>query len=160
VIEGSQIALQHRQLVHNAWDLPKTATLDPFYQLYPQWQHTPPVTGRFHWKWYFAFQHMADVRLDDQVRQRELTLRQRDERTAFLGYFLPSVWAQHQLEAVAESNVNHLLQHRQQITAFHRQLRHYLYPFLFEDMPFKASDFGNLPKFNHATSSRQCNLDC
>jgi ABC-2 type transport system permease protein len=150
VQDGSQIALQHRQLVHSAWDLPKTDTLDPFYKLYPQWQHTPPVTGRFHWKWYYAFQHMADVNLAEQVKIREKNLGLRDEATANLSFFLPNLWAQRQLENVAKSNINHLLDHRKAIEAFHTQLRHTLYPYLFEDKPMSAEAFQALPKFNAA----------
>lgn len=148
VQDGSQIALQHRQLVHNAWDLPKNATLDPFYKLYPEWQHTPPVTGRFHWKWYYAFQHMADVYLSNQVKQREQSLHQRDIVTARLSQFLPSLWVQRTLEETAESNIQHLLTHRKQIEAYHTQLRHSLYPYLFEDNPMSTKDFQALPKFN------------
>jgi len=147
VQEGSQIALQNRQLVHNAWDVPKTDTLTPFYTLYPEWQHTPPVTGRFHWKWYYAFQHMADVNLAAQVEQRENSLRMRDHATAKLGYLMPSVWAQRQLEEVGQSNVSHLLAHRQQITAFHTRLRHSLYPYLFEDKTMSPKAFAGLPTF-------------
>ena len=147
VQEGSQIALQHRQLVHNAWDLPKTDTLNPFYTLYPEWQHTPPVTGRFHWKWYFAFQHMADVNLSEQVEQREHALLKRDQATANLSYLMPSLWAQRQLEEIANSNVHHLLSHRQQITDYHTQLRHSLYPYLFEDKPMTPEAFTHLPTF-------------
>lgn len=148
VLEGSQIALQHRQLVHNAWDLPKTVSLDPFYQLYPQWQHTPPVTGRFHWKWYYAFQHMADVKLAPLVKQREDSLRQRDQATANLSYLLPSLWVQRQLEEVAHSNITHLLQHRSRITQFHTALRHALYPYLFEEKAITPDNIKQLPKFD------------
>jgi ABC-2 type transport system permease protein len=148
VQEGSQIALQHRQLVHNAWDLPKTDTLTPFYALYPAWQHTPPVTGRFHWKWYFAFQHMADVNLAEQIEERTRALIERDQATAQLGYVLPSLWAQRQLEAVGESNVTHLLAHRKKITDFHTQLRHDVYPYLFEEKAMTPESFARLPTFN------------
>lgn len=146
--EGSQIALQHRQLVHGAWDLPKEATLDPFYKLYPQWQHTPPVTGRFHWKWYYAFQHMADINLAKQVQQREQSLRARDQATKKLSDVLPSLWAQRQLEALAQSDIAHLLNYRQRITELHTQLRHTLYPYIFEESNMLLEDFADLPTFS------------
>ncbi len=152
--DGSQIALQHRQLVHNAWDLPKADTLDPFYQLYPQWQHTPPVTGRFHWKWYYAFQHMADVYLSKQVKLRENSLRKRDEVTRKLSFLLPSLWAQRQLEDVAQSNVTHLLSHRALIHDFHTNLRHTLYPYLFEDKAITPEAFAQMPDFNVFSQSK------
>lgn len=148
VQEGSQIALQHRQLVHGAWDLPKEATLDPFYKLYPQWKHTPPVTGRFHWKWYYAFQHMADVNLAKQVNEREQSLRKRDEATKDISYVLPSLWVQRTLEETAESNIQHLLVHRKHIEDYHTKLRHKLYPYLFEDKPMTPDSFEQIPFFS------------
>ncbi|MFD1121490.1 DUF3526 domain-containing protein [Methylophilus flavus] len=147
VEDGSQIALQHRQAVHSAWDLPKTDTLTPFYALYPQWQKSAPVTDRFHWKWYYAFQHMADVKLAKQVETREKALMQRDQATGLLGYFLPAVWVQRSLEDIAHSNVSDLLAHRQRITAFHTQLRHDAYPYLFEEKPFTLESFSQMPTF-------------
>lgn len=145
--DGSQIALQHRQLVHGAWDLPKEDTLTPFYALYPQWKDSQPVTERFHWKWYYAFQHMADVKLEPQVSAREQALNQRDQATAMLTRFLPTIWVQRSLEEIAHSSVPHLLTYRQRITAFHTQLRHYMYPYLFEDKPFTAAAYTHLPAF-------------
>ncbi|WP_029149107.1 DUF3526 domain-containing protein [Methylophilus sp. 5] len=150
--DGSQIALQHRQLVHGAWDLPKANTLDPFYALYPQWQHSAPVTGRFHWKWYYAFQHMADVQLQAQVAAREHILKQRDQATQQLGLLLPSVWVQRSLENVAQSNVTHLLAHRQRIADFHTQLRHAIYPALFNEQPLSVEAFEQLPVFGTQAS--------
>lgn len=148
VQDGSHIAMQHRQLVHNAWDLPKTDTLTPFYKLYPQWQHTPAVNSRFHWKWYFAFQHMADVKVANLVIERETRLRQRDQVTRWLSYVLPSVWAQRELEEIAHTNVQHLLQHRKRVVDFHTALRHTLYPYLFEERPFTPEDIKTLPSFD------------
>lgn len=150
VQDGSQIALQHRQAVHGAWDLPKTDTLTPFYALYPQWQDTTPITGHFHWKWYYAFQHMADVKLAPQVAAREQALMQRDQSSSMLSYFLPAVWVQRSLENIAYSNVSDLLAHRQRITAFHTQLRHDAYPYLFKEKQFTTESFGNMPVFENA----------
>lgn len=145
--DGSQLAMQHRQLVHGAWDLPKDETLQPFYALYPQWKDTPPVTGRFHWKWYYAFQHMGDVHLQGQVAARTRALELRAEATAKMGWWLPTVWAQSQLEAVACSDVRHLLVHRQQIEKFHTRLREAIYPFLFEERALNRKDLESMPVF-------------
>lgn len=147
VQDGSQIALQHRQLVHGAWDLPKEDTLTPFYALYPQWKDTPPVTERFHWKWYYAFQHMADVKLAPQITTREQALIQRDQATGMLARFLPTVWVQRNMEDIADSNVPHLLAYRQQVSGFHTRLRHYIYPYLFEEKPFTEDAYAYLPEF-------------
>lgn len=145
--DGSQLAMQHRQLVHGAWDLPKDDTLQPFYALYPQWKDTSPVTGRFHWKWYYAFQHMGDAHLQAQVAARTRALQLRAEATAKMGWWLPTVWAQSQLEAVACSDVRHLLVHRQQIAQFHTHLREAIYPFLFEERALNRKDLESMPVF-------------
>lgn len=147
VQEGSQIALKHRQLVHNAWDQPKNDTMAPFYNIYPQWQHTAPVIERFHWKWYFAFQHMADVKLDRLVKAREAALMQRDKVTGLLSLGMPSLWVQRELEGIAQSNLTHLLRHRSQIFDFHTSLRHTLYPYIFEERFITETDFQRLPIF-------------
>lgn len=148
VQEGSQLALHHRELVHGAWDLPKAVTLDPFYQLYPQWKDTPPVIGRFHWKWYYAFQHMADVRLADQVEQREDALLQRNTAVEKFSWVLPTLYVQRALESIAGSDVAHLVAHRRRITEYHTELRHYFYPYFFEEQRFGAADFANMPAFS------------
>ncbi|MEZ0288116.1 MAG: DUF3526 domain-containing protein, partial [Methylophilus sp.] len=109
------------------------------------------VTDRFHWKWYYAFQHMADVKLAPQVMAREQALRQRDQASGLLGYFLPAVWVQRSLEDIAHSNVSDLLAHRQRITALHTQLRHDAYPYLFEEKPFTTESFSQLPVFEDAS---------
>lgn len=145
--DGAQIALQHRQWVHGAWDLPKEEIMTPFYALYPEWKDSPPVKERFHWKWYFAFQHMADVKLQPQVAARENTLIQRQQATQMIAILLPSVWVQNKLEVIAQSNVSDLLTHRQRISEFHTQLRHYMYPHLFEDKPFTTEAYTRLPTF-------------
>ncbi|HSH86106.1 MAG TPA: DUF3526 domain-containing protein [Methylophilus sp.] len=145
--DGSQIALQHRQLVHGAWDLPKEESLTPFYTRYPQWKDSPPVTERFHWKWYFAFQHMADVKLEPQVSARAQALKQRDQAASLLATLLPTAWVQRSLENIAQSNVPDLLAQRQRIAAFHTQLRHYIYPYLFEEKPFTIDAYTHFPAF-------------
>lgn len=151
--DGSQIALQHRQLVHGAWDLPKADTMTPFYALYPQWKDTAPVTDDFHWKWYFSFQHMADVNLESQVKKREQVLIKRDHATQQLGLVIPSIWVQRSLENVAQSNVATLLESRHHITDFHTRLRHTIYLALFNDKPINLDGFKQLPRFGANTIS-------
>lgn len=150
--DGSQMAMQHRQAVHNAWDLPKEDTLTPFYTLYPKWKNSPPVTERFHWKWYFAFQHMADVQLQPQVSARETALIQRDQATQRIAVFLPTLWVQRNLEQIARSDLKDLLTHRRHISQFHTQLRHAIYPYLFEDRALSIEAYKQLPAFEEAVN--------
>jgi ABC-2 type transport system permease protein len=57
---GSELALAQRREVHQAWDRPKGDTMEKFFRTYPDWRGTAPVTGRFHWKWYFAMHQAGD----------------------------------------------------------------------------------------------------
>ena len=148
VTEGSEIAIQHRNKVHSAWDTPKETTMQAFYKLYPEWQNTPPITGRFHWKWYYAFQHLADVSVQPEVTKREWAILERDRQVKRLSFFLPSVWVQNQLESIAQSDITHLLEHRKNIETFHGKLRNYFYPFLFNEQPFSAHDFNKIPQLH------------
>lgn len=91
---------------------------------------------------------MADIKLGPQIKERESQLLKRNQATNDLSYLLPSLWVQRRLEERAKSNIKHLLQHRKQIEAFHTQLRHTLYPYLFEDKPMTPSAFDQLPHFD------------
>ena len=147
VIAGAEIALANRQKTHDAWDLPKQTTFDAFFREYPEWKDTPAVTGRFHYKWYFAFQHVADLSVREAVQHREQALLQRDANSRALGIVLPSVAMQYWLDDLAQNNLENLLNYRQKINQFHSQLREYFYPYLFNETPFNAADFQAMPKF-------------
>jgi ABC-2 type transport system permease protein len=147
VIAAAEIALDTRQKTHVAWDLPKPATFDVFFKAYPEWKDTPPVTTRFHYKWYYAFQHVADMSVREAVHQREQALLQRDAKSRALGNALPSVAMQYWLDDLAQNNLKNLFEYRNKITHFHTRLREYFYPYLFNELPFNASDFQNMPNF-------------
>ncbi|MDP3088374.1 MAG: DUF3526 domain-containing protein [Methylotenera sp.] len=147
LLEGSEIAIQHRKKVHSAWDKPKETTMQEFYKIYPQWKSSPAITGRFHWKWYYAFQHLADVSVQLHVAKREEVLIKRNLLVERLSIFLPNVWVQSKLESISQSNVTHLLEHRRKIVTYHEQLRNYFYPYLFNEQPFSQQVFKAIPHF-------------
>lgn len=154
VIAGAEIALKNRQKTHDAWDLPKQTTFDTFFKEYPQWKDTPAVTERFHYKWYYAFQHVADVSVREAVKQREQALIKRDAYGRALGVVLPSVAMQYWLDDLSHNNLENLLNYRQQVTQFHRQLREYFYPYFFNETPFNAADFKAMPTFQPISQPR------
>lgn len=144
--QGADIALAHRKYVNDAWDLPKAATFDAFFRWHPEWRDTPPVTGRFHWKWYYAFHHVADRKVDDRVRALETAMRDRDRFAAAIGLALPSVAMQNVLDGLADNGNARLIAHRTAVRDFHDRLRLYFYPFVFEERRFAASDFAAMPQ--------------
>lgn len=151
--QAGEIALSHRKAVNDAWDLPKSATFEQFFRWHPEWRDTPPVLTRFHWKWYYAFHHVADRRVADAVAEAEAAMRRRDAHAAAAGIALPPVAMQRLLDDVADNGAESLLAHRAAVRAFHDRLRAYFYPYVFEERPFGPRDFAAMPRPVEARSA-------
>ncbi len=151
--QGSEITLAHRKALNDAWDLPKSATFEAFFLAHPEWRNTPPVTARFHWKWYYAFQHVADLRAEPAVAISHAAMQARSRLADRVGLVLPSLAMQTLLDGLADNGTQRLLAQRAATSAFHERLRRYFYPFVFEERPFTAADFHGMPT-PQAVSSR------
>ena len=90
-VPGSTIALAHRDAVNSAWDKPKDHTFEAFFAHHPEWRGTPPVIGRFHWKWYYAFHRVADRRVEPLLAEAASAKRARQHARDALGVLLPTV---------------------------------------------------------------------
>ncbi len=150
VPQGKQIALAHRQSVASAWDIPKHDSFKVFFGAHPEWQNTAPVLVRFHWKWYFAFHHAADMQLAKTVEDFEQRVRERQRAADALAFLSPSIALQAALEIIADSRIERVLAKRKAILEFHTQLRRYFYPYIFEERLMTQVDFLKAPKFNVA----------
>ena len=150
--QGSSIALAHRKYLNDAWDMPKETTFAAFFRAHPEWRSTPPVTGRFHWKWYYAFQHVADLQVEPMVAASAEAMRDRDRLADVIGLALPPVAMQNLIDGFAGNGVDLLIAQRGATRAFHDRLRIYFYPFVFEEQPFTAADFVAMPKPQAAPS--------
>lgn len=153
VSKGVELALAQRQVVHQGWDLPKPATFARFFRTHPEWQGTPPVSGRFHWKWYFAMHQVGDEAVADQVAQYRASLGKREEWTGRAGAVLAPVAVQVLLHRVAGTDLQGQLAYQERISKFHTRLRKFFYPYLFEERPFGPRDFACMPAFQ-ATETR------
>lgn len=146
------LMLAQREEVHAGWDRPKPETFERFFEDHPEWQDTPPVETRFHWKWYYALQHAGDmaVREASEDYQRQLGLRETSTRQLALA--LPTVAAQAALHRLAESDLDAHLAFLEEVRALHRALRIHLYPFVFEERPWTTADEAQVPQFEEAVS--------
>ncbi len=151
--QGSEITLAHRKALNDAWDLPKPATFAAFFRAHPEWRDTPPVTGRFHWKWYYAFQHVADLRAEPAVAASHAAMQARNRLADRIGLALPPIAIQTLLDGLADNGTQQLLAQRAGTRAFHERLRRYFYPFVFEERPFTAADFQAMPTPQSASSN-------
>lgn len=144
---GVDLMLAQRQLVHAGWDQPKEATFERFFRTHPEWRGTPPVTGRFHWKWYYAMHQAGDDAVAPQVAEYEDSLRTRQRRAEQAGWFLPGISAQVALQGLANTNLQAQLRYRERIAEFHAALRRYFYPYMFKEIPFRMTDVEAMPRY-------------
>jgi len=147
VHQGVDLMLAQREAVHGAWEIPRETTMQRFIALYPEYQATPPLPEGFHWKWYFAFHHLGDESVADQVTRYRAGLLTRQGFTERLGWILPGVGMQTILHRIAASDLNAQLAYQDKIVNFHRQIREFYYPYLFNDRAFGREDFERRPQF-------------
>ncbi len=150
VRQGVELMLGQRQAVHGAWDLPRADTMQQFFRSHPQWQHTAPLPAGFHWKWYYAFQQLGDESVAPQVAAYREGLLARQRWSDGLGWLLPGVGVQTILHRAAATDLLAQLRYQDEIASFHAQLRHYYYPYLFNEVRFGPDDFAQLPRFQPA----------
>lgn len=145
VRQGVELTLAQREAVHSGWDKPKAQTMEAFFRQHPEWRGTKPVEGGFHWKWYFAFQHLGDLSVADQVRAYRHGLEARDLWTERLAFVLPAIGTQYLSHRIARTDLTAQLDYQDRIRAFHKRIRTFYYPYIFNDVPFGAEDFGRAP---------------
>jgi len=148
VRQGVELTLAQRELVHAGWDRPREETMQAFFEQHPEWQDTPPLAAGFHWKWYYAFQHLGDVNVADQSRAYREGLEQRDRWTRRIGYVLPAVGVQAGLHRLAKTDLAAQLAYQSRIRAFHDGLRRFYYPYIFDEVPFTMDDFAKAPHWS------------
>lgn len=145
-VPGSEIALAHRDAVNGAWDRPKTDTFDAFFEYHPEWRDTPPVTGRFHWKWYYAFHHVADRRVEVLLAEAAAAKRDRQRARDALGWLLPTVALQNLFDGLSDQGLEGEAARQSAAREFHDRLRIAFYPFVFEERTIGAADIAALPR--------------
>jgi ABC-2 type transport system permease protein len=145
--QGAELSLLQRNAVHGAWDKPKAATMDAFFQSHPEWAGTAPVTAPFHWKWYFAFHQVGDESVATLAQQYRDGILERSRLAERLGLILPTVGVQLALHRLAETDPRAQLAYQDRIRAFHKRLRTFYYPYIFNELPFGMEDFEKAPRY-------------
>lgn len=157
VSKGVELSLAQRQAVHEGWDIPKPVTLEKFFRNHPEWKDTPPVSGRFHWKWYYAMHQAGDEAVMAKVQQYRDNMLLRETWTNRAGMLLASVNVQALLHGLARTDLQAQLDYQDRVSLFHTQLRQFFYPYIFEERPFGPAEFAALPQY--ATGSSPSDLD-
>lgn len=146
---GVELAMAQRQQVHQGWDLPKAETFAKFFRTHPEWKDTPPVTGRFHWKWYYAMHQAGDDAVAPQLAAYRNSMAQREAWTERAGWLLAVVDVQVLLHRLAATDLRGQLDFHDRVTAFHTQLRQFYYPYIFHERSFGPAEFARMPPYRH-----------
>lgn len=151
-IRGAEVALVQREAVNDAWDLPKSVTMDAFYASHPEWADSAPINEEWHWKWYYAFQQTGDEFAAELAREYRATLLERDRLTAGVALLSPAVAIQRRLESLAGTNLQASLAFEDQVREYHEQIRRAYYPVLFREVPFSKERLAqiSIPDFSQA----------
>lgn len=148
VRQGVELTLEQREKIHGGWDRPKEETMQAFFEVHPEWRNTKPVEGGFHWKWYYAFQHLGDLAAAPQAQAYRNGLEARDQWTSRIGFMLPAVGVQALLHRQAKTDLRAGLAYQDRIRAYHERLRKFYYPYLFNETPFREADFSKAPRWD------------
>jgi ABC-2 type transport system permease protein len=148
VPDGAELARENREFVHGAWDRPRQDTMDAFLELYPQHAAGSALPPTFHYKWYFAFQHLGDVHVAKRSQAYREGIANRAAYARAAGWVLPPAGIAQAMTALAGTDVTAQLEFQQRIRAYHTRLREYYYDYLFSERPFDVSILANVPRFD------------
>jgi len=152
VPDGGEIILTQREAVNDAWDLPASATMDPFLERHPDWADYTEMESTFEWKWYYAFQQVGDQTAEPlSIAYREGRER-RDRLSAALSWLSPPAKVERIFQSMAESDTKAAAEYEDRVRAFHAELRAYYYPGLFRDEPFTDAAIQTRPAFSASTN--------
>ena len=151
--DGGEILLFQREAVNDAWDLPRSATMEAFVERHPEWTEDAQVNQPFAWKesfewgWYYAFQQVGDQKVEHLSRAyREGRIR-RDRLAGMLALLSPPALATRVLQDIAGTSLMDSLAYEQRVRDFHADLRNYYYPRLFRDEAFTDASIDQRPEF-------------
>jgi ABC-2 type transport system permease protein len=148
VAKGIDLTLAQREVVHRGWDIPKDETFERFFVNHPEWRGKEKFEGRFHYKWYYAMHQVGDEAVAADVAAYRASLAKREDLTKGLGFILPGVGAMNVLHRLADTDIEGQLAYQDSIAAFHKRLRKFYYPYLFNDRVFTQADFAQIPRYN------------
>ena len=146
--EPGDIMLTQREAVNDAWDLPKSATWEPFLARHTQWTAASEPEEGFDWNWYYAFQQVGDQVAEPlSLAYREGRAR-RDALAGWSSVVSPATALQRILERMARTDARASLAYENRVRNFHAKLRAHYYPRLFEQQEFDADTAQDeLPRF-------------
>jgi ABC-2 type transport system permease protein len=141
VPEAVATAVEQREGVHEKWDMEKQATMDKFYNHYPQFKSYRLPDKQFSWLWYYAMQQMGDDEALQHANQMKEKLWMRNNASNNIALFIPTLHTQLQLNELSQSGLGNQLKFLNGTEKFHEKMRLYFYPKIFSEAPVKDEDW-------------------
>lgn len=145
--KGGDIMLTQREAVNDAWDFPKSATMQPFIKEYPALAPYIAMSSEFEWKWYYAFQQMGDLKAAPLSKAYRDAAAKKYDLAGVVSWFSPPLLLQRSLTRAAQTDSVAAYAYEQQIRDYHQQLREFYYPWLFYKGNPPKSVLNNMPRF-------------
>ncbi len=145
--KGGDILLTQRETVNDAWDLPVETTMNEFFLSHPSYLDYTKRNEGFAWEWYYAFQQVGDqVTQPLSLQYRNATIR-KYQLAGYVALFSPPMLFQRAMTRLAESDVIAAIDYESEIREFHKSLRMFYYPWLFNKQSFDKARLDDLPEF-------------
>lgn len=145
--DGGEILLLQRETVNDAWDLPKSDTMEPFVEQHPELSEYAEIEGPWAWKWYYAFQQVGDQAAAPLVQQYREARRARDEQARLVSFLSPASYVERSFEKLAGTDASAMIAYEDGVRAFHDDLRAFYYPLMFPEMEYDPELLADLPRF-------------
>jgi ABC-2 type transport system permease protein len=140
VPEALSTLVKQRDGYHKKWDSDKKATLQKFYDHYPQFEKYGMSDEKF-WLWYYAMQQMGDDESAKDSQAMREKLLQREAVSKNIAVAIPSMHAQMQMNELARTGLSDYLRLLENAGRFHERTRLYFYPRIAENADTKAEDW-------------------
>ena len=147
VPKGGEILLTQREAVNDAWDLPRAATMTPFYERHPKWADAQPTSEGFDWYWYYAFQQVGDQTVEPMSQKLRDGIAARDRGMGVVSFFSPPLLVNRSLAMAAQTDISSFQAYDRCVRNFHAELRKFHYEMLFGDVEYSAEVMKGLPDF-------------
>ncbi len=151
VPEALSTAIAQRDGYHVKWDTDKRATIEKFYQHYPQFKKYGYPTDGFNWLWYYAMQQMGD---DDSKKQQDALnekIKLRERTSSQIASMIPNMHLQLVFNQLAGTSMNQQMDYLEATDAFHEKLRLFFYPKIFESKYADTIDWKKFTPEYHET---------
>ena len=147
---GSDILMLQREAVNDAWDLPREATMNAFFERHPEWADYQAVEQSFEWQWYYAFQQVGDQKAEALSKAYRNGRLKRDKLASWAALLAPPALLERALQNLANTDIKASIRYEDSVRDYHAELRAFYYPKFFENQAFDKALLEGLPEYKAA----------